>query len=344
MRVTIKEIAERAGVHRATVDKVLHNRDGVSDEVRQQIQQLIDELGYRPNPAGQTLQKQSKTYRFAAILCDVDAMPYHRQGIEQGIRDHENFNIEVLYQFTGFQNVREQSELIYRAIESQVDGIILNPINSPMIRTAIDKAAEKGIPVITVDSDIPDSNRLCYVGLDGVRASRVAGRLMGQFVGGEGEIAIISSAITTENNSYFVAMREQGFRKFITEIYPNIRIVECVESFEDPQITYQKTKELLERFPHLNGIYVTCGGVAEVGRALEESGRSRAIRVICFEEYPQILDLVRRDVVDVTLASGLIRQGRYPVELLMQKLVFDKEPPEKQMFTELRILVRESID
>ena len=50
MRVTMKEIAERAGVHQATVDKVVHNRVGVSDEVRAKVQAIIDELGYKPNP------------------------------------------------------------------------------------------------------------------------------------------------------------------------------------------------------------------------------------------------------------------------------------------------------
>ena len=58
MKVTIKEIAERAGVHRATVDKVLHNRVGVSDEVRMKVQRIIKEMGYTPNPAGRVLQKQ----------------------------------------------------------------------------------------------------------------------------------------------------------------------------------------------------------------------------------------------------------------------------------------------
>ena len=67
MAVTIKDIAERAGVHRATVDKVLHNRVGVSDEVRMKVQRIIKEMGYTPNPAGRVLQKQGKKYRIEAI-------------------------------------------------------------------------------------------------------------------------------------------------------------------------------------------------------------------------------------------------------------------------------------
>ena len=62
MRVTMKEIAERAGVHQATVDKVVHNRVGVSDEVRAKVQAIIDELGYKPNPTGRVLQRQGKKW------------------------------------------------------------------------------------------------------------------------------------------------------------------------------------------------------------------------------------------------------------------------------------------
>ena len=48
----MKEIAERAGVHPSTVDKVVHHRVGVSDAVRARVQAIINELGYTPNPSG----------------------------------------------------------------------------------------------------------------------------------------------------------------------------------------------------------------------------------------------------------------------------------------------------
>jgi len=332
-----------AGVHRATVDKVLHNRPGVSDEVRQQIKKIIQDVGYTPNPAGRVLQKQSRVYRFSAILCDVDATPFLRQGIEQGLRRNNNFNIEINYQTTGFQDAVQQSRLIRQAVRDGADGIILSPINSELTREAISLAAEQGVPVITADSDIEDSRRMCFAGLDGERASRVAGRLMGQMMGGRGSLAIISSAVAAENNNYFVTIREQGFYKFITETYPNIHITSRIESFEDPKITYEKTLALLEEQPELRGIYITCGGVAEVGRALRESGRANGIRVISFEDYPEILELVRNDVVDITIASDLIRQGELPVQLLISKLVFGEEPECERVFTDIKILVKESL-
>lgn len=343
MKVTIKEIADMAGVHRATVDKVLHDRPGVSDELRQKIKQIIQDVGYTPNPAGRVLQKQSKIYRFSAILCDVDATPFLTEGIQRGLAQHDSFNIEVAYRTTGFQDAAQQGKLIDQAVQDGVDGIILSPINSDLIRKAIDRAADQGIPVVTADSDIENSRRMCYVGLDGARASRIAGRLMGQFLGGTGDLAIISSAIATENNNYFVTIREQEFCKFIAKTYPNIHITKRIESFEDPKITYGETRRLLDGQPGLKAIYITCGGVAEVGRALQESGREKDIRVLCYEDYPEILELLRQEVVDVTIASDLIRQGELPIQLLMNKLVFGKLPERERIYTEIKICVKESL-
>ncbi|MBD5147927.1 MAG: substrate-binding domain-containing protein [Oscillibacter sp.] len=343
MKVTIKEIADMAGVHRATVDKVLHNRPGVSDELRQKIKRIIQDVGYTPNPAGRVLQKQSKIYHFAAIFCDVDATPFLTEGIRRGLDQHDSFNIEVSYHTTGFQDAAQQARLIDQAVRDGVDGIILSPINSGLIRRAINRAADQRIPVITADSDIENSKRMCFVGLDGARASRVAGRLMGQFLGGTGDLAIISSAIATENNNYFVTIREQEFYRFMTKNYPGVHITKRIESLEDPKITYEETRRLLAEQPHLKAIYITCGGVAEVGRALRESGRENEIRVLSYEDYPEILELIQEEVVDVTIASDLISQGEIPIRLLMNKLVFGKSPEQERIYTDIRILVKESL-
>ena len=344
MRVTMKEIAERAGVHQATVDKVVHNRVGVSDEVRAKVQAIIDELGYKPNPTGRVLQRQGKKSRIYAILVDVDALPYLKNGIEQGLKEWAGFDIEVTHAVTGFQEAKRQSEYIDKAVLDKADGIILSPINADCVRRAIDRAADAGIPVITTDSDIDGSRRTCCVSIDSAKASRIAGRLLGQFLNGQGKIAIISSAIETENNNYYVRMREQGFTDFIRREYPEIEIVSCIESFEDPQITYRKTTELLKEQPELRGLYITCGGVAQVGRALIESGRADSIRVLCYEDYPEIVELIRQGVVDWTLGGEKAAQGSLPVKLIMDQLVFGRKPATDRIFTDARILIKECFE
>ena len=342
MKVTIKKIAEIAGVHPSTVDKVLHNRPGVSDEVRERIRKLIDELGYKPNPAGRVLQKQGKEFVIAAILVKVDALPYIKEGIEKGIREQTGLDITVHWYLSSYSDAGQQAQFIDKAVEEKADGIILSPINSDRVREAINRAAAAGIPLVNTNSDIDGTQRLCYVGQDGRRASRVAGRTMGNLLGGSGRIAIISSAVASENNSYHVKVREEGFCNFLRETFPAVEIVASVESFEDPEITYRETYNLLKKYPDLDGLYITCGGVCQVGKAIRDCGRED-IKALSFEKYPEILDLMQEDIIDCTIDSELERQGEIPVQIIMDELVLKKHPNEDNIYTDIRILIKECL-
>ena len=342
MKVTIKKIAEIAGVHPATVDKVLHNRPGVSDEVRERVRKLIDELGYKPNPAGRVLQKQGKEFIIAAVLVKVDALPYIKEGIEKGIREQTGLDITVHWYLSSYSDAGQQAQFIDKAVEEKADGIILSPINSNRVREAINRAAAAGIPLVNTNSDIDGTQRLCYVGQDGRRASRVAGRTMGNLLGGSGRIAIISSAVASENNSFHVKVREEGFCTFLRETFPAVEIVASVESFEDPEITYRETYNLLKKYPDLDGLYITCGGVGQVGRAIRDCGRED-IKILSFEKYPEILDLMQEDIIDCTIDSELERQGEIPIQIIMDELVLKKHPVSDNIYTDIRILIKECL-
>ena len=256
MGVTLKEIAALAGVHRSTVDKVLHKRPGVSDEVRRRVQAVIDETGYRPNPVGRALQKQSAVIRLAAILLEVDARPFMERGIRKAVDALHMYNIQVDYHACAYGDVETQLEQIECAIRGQVDGIILSPLSADSVREAVNRAVAAGIPVVCTNTDIEGTGRLCYVGEDAAKASRIAGRIMGEFLGGAGEIAVITSTSAMRTGTYFLKVRETGFQGYMAENFPGIHIVESVPSLENPTMTYQMTLGLLRRQPELRGVYV----------------------------------------------------------------------------------------
>ena len=65
---TIKDIAQRAGVSRGTVDRVLHNRGHVDQRVAEKIHQIAKELSYRPNRAGQALARKGRKRKIAVVM------------------------------------------------------------------------------------------------------------------------------------------------------------------------------------------------------------------------------------------------------------------------------------
>ena len=153
------------------------------------------------------------------------------------------------------------------------------------------------IPVVCINAPLPDTNTLCYIGGDHSESSRLAAHLLGEFIGRKGQIAIITSAIASENNNSSVKVREENFEKLIQDNYPEISIVEHVESFEDPEITYRKTLDLLRGCPKLKGIYITCGGAYKVGDALNEMNLSNKIAVISHAGQQLFAVFVKSSVV-----------------------------------------------
>src|SRR5690606_32665530 len=80
----VKEIARRANVSIATVDRVIHNRKGVSETTRQKINEIIKEIGFQPNILASRLASK-KTNRFAVLIPNAKETDYWeapRKGVE----------------------------------------------------------------------------------------------------------------------------------------------------------------------------------------------------------------------------------------------------------------------
>lgn len=342
MGVTIKQIAEMAGVHRSTVDKVLHKRPGVSDSVRARVQKIIDECGYEANPIGKALQMQDKELKIKVILLEVDALEYLKKGIADAMKEYASFHIALEYVVTPYSEIAEQAAELQKCRDEKLDGIILSPINAPEIVEAIDVCKHAGIPVITINTDIKGSERLCFIGQNGFKAGRIAGRLMGEFLRGQGEVAVFTSD-GDEHQSFPFGTREGGFREIMEQNYPDMEILNSIQTKEQTQIIRREMRKLCESEKMPDGIFITCGGVKAIGDVLQEYEK-RGVKVICFESYPEIIELMKEDVITATLDSEIEEQGKQAVEVLMDYLVYGKKPERKHLYSEIRILLKESLD
>ena len=76
------------------------------------------------------------------------------------------------------------------------DGLVMMALEDPAVREAVATLAERGVPVLTVISDIAHSQRAAYIGLDNRAAGRTAGYLIGRFIGArEGKVALIAGSL-----------------------------------------------------------------------------------------------------------------------------------------------------
>jgi LacI family transcriptional regulator len=338
LSVTIKQIADIAQVHRSTVDKVLHKRPGVSDEVRTKIQKIIDDLGYEVNPIGKALNSQKHKRVITAILLTVDALSDIRSGIEQACRNVEAFNIEVDFNILKYPDIDGQVRVMQECIQKGVDGIIITPLNHPKIWNCADAVAEAGIPLVTVNTDIKGEKRLCYIGQDAAKAGITAGRMMSLFLSHCGKVGIIVGSV---RNLLSMNCREKGFRNYMHDHEPQIAIVQRVATHEQPRLAYERTKKLLQDHPDVDGLFVTCGNVKEICRAIHDDGRE-GMPVVCYERYPQIEELLQQGIVACTISSDLKNQGYEAVKTLCDCYLYGKKPVD-HIYMDIGILLKENM-
>lgn len=339
--VTIKEIAEVAKVHRSTVDKVIHERKGVSDEVRARIKRILAERSYEPNLAGKALKRQRQKILVGVVLTQVSSLGMLTAGVKRAAQSYKGFNVSLKILSAAFPDSGGQAKLIDQLVAEGVDGLIVQPISAPEVRLAMDRASALGIPVLTANQDMPESRRICYVGQDGFRAGRVAARLMTEFLRGTGKIAVVTARLNEDGGT--TDSRERGFLGLIKEESPGIEVVARVAGMEDQAVTYRETLQLLGERPDLDGIYITVGGVSAVGRAVKAAGRAGRIRVIGFERYPEIVALLKEQIITCTIDSDLEEQGYRPCRLLIDLLLYDKEIVQKNIYTAISILIRDNV-
>ena len=127
MRVTIRDVAVRAGVSANTVSRVLNDKQDVSDATRARVRAVIGELGYRPNGLARSLlRRHSRTIGHVVTDCTNPNTALHIRAV-QDVTSREGYSV-ILFD----TNEREdrQAEALRLLDEHMVDGIILTPVRS----------------------------------------------------------------------------------------------------------------------------------------------------------------------------------------------------------------------
>lgn len=341
MNVTLKQIAEMAETTKSTVDKVIHDRPGVSEKKRQEIRRLLKEYGYEANPLAKALNYQKRKMKIAVVLPGVSAAEYIRKGMEIVRQDFLSFNIEVEYHKIGASDAQAQAQCLHSIAQEGISGVIVMPIRSPVVSDSIGELISRSIPVVIVNSELQMDGILCYVGQDMFQSGRVAASMLRLFTGGKARIGIISC-----RNMIGHEQREQSFREYALEKYPGFSISSTRYILETPEDAYRQTTEMFREDPGIDSVFITCGCVPDICHAIrdcrEASGKADQPVVICYEKYDEILDLIKKNEVACSLAGGLSRQGRISMRILFEYLVYEQLPEQKNYYFSNDIIIREN--
>jgi LacI family transcriptional regulator, galactose operon repressor len=312
----IKEIAEAVGVSIGTVDRALHSRPGISEATRARILKAAAALGYRPNLAARHLklgrQRQISVQLPQEIASYFDAM---RQGIQQAAAQLQP---PLQVEFHSFPRMGQgEIESLQAVLDQSCDGIIIAPGAPTRIAPLIRQATQRGIPVVCVATDAPDSDRLAVVSSDPFTSGAIVAELLSRMDKGSHQAAIITGDLATVDHSEKV----RGFRSMMADLGSALTLAEVAEAHDDPREAYRQTCDLLARRPKLSSIYVSTSNSLPVIEALEERGRTREVSVIVTDLFPELVPLMRAGKVFATLYQRPLTQGRLAFEAMHRFIV-----------------------
>jgi len=275
-RATIKEIAAKAEVSTATVDRALNGRPGVSPANRQRVLTAARDLGYLPSEGMVILPSRPAHLEF---LIPFGENAFMHDAIDSLTGFSASLPLVESCRITRMDGIGPAA--VVPALEQlslRTEGVGIIATDHPKNRAALTALCEAGVRVVTLASDIPGIPRSAYVGVDNRIAGRTAARIMGlSDAHSQAEVAVFLGSHAFHGHRE----REAGFREVIERLFPSLTLLPAVETGEDAAQSRKMTERLLQRHENLRGIYCVGAGRKGIVQALEgRKGQDRPFAVM----------------------------------------------------------------
>lgn len=338
--VTIKEIADLCGVSRGTVDRVLNNRGNVKAEKKALILKVAKEMNYTPNPAGKALAARKQKPVVAVVMPSIgigffDAVLDAMKKAEQA---YSMYGLQVQWHISQGYDVDVQCQQLAE-LKEHANAVILMPINHQRVNKEIKRLTEAGIFVLTLNNDIENSTRFCYVGTDYFNGGLTAGALMQMLNKRELNIGITLGSLQVLGHS----LRLKGFQQAIAD-NPLARIIGITEDQDDEIRSYDQNLAMLRQHPEINAFFAaTSGGIYGACRAIMSCGRGKDISVITFDTLPSTVEMMEKGLIQATIYQHPRRQGQIAMQVVFDYLVNGKKPEKELHLLSNEIRIKENI-
>lgn len=310
-------IAEMASVSIGTVDRALHGRGGIKETTRKRILQIAQQIGYSPNLAARALSVARASARIG--VCMPKEIHFFYDQLWGGVLD-EGQRLEQLgiqFENRAVRTLGEGDKEAFRElVASGVDGIILTAGSPNELTPLIDEAEEKGLHVVCVSTDAPESHRSCIVCVEPYLNGSLAGELMGKFLPPGSKAAVVAGMLTTEDHR----KKTDGFTEGFLRHCPGGKIISVIEGHEDEEESFQKTSDLLRRFPTLDGLYVNTVNCLPVCRALVAQGFEGKVRLITTDLFAEMAPYFQKGIITASIYQHPYRQGQIAARLIADNL------------------------
>lgn len=315
-RARLDDIAALAGVGIATVDRVLNERGNVSPDTARKVIEAARQLKWPrvlPVPYRSGL-------RLDVLLTRPDT-PFYQRLNEAFASAASMLDRSVIVQRTFVDEL--PAELAKRILSTNGQAVALVGEEDPAVIDAITTITVRGIPAVTLVSDIPTSPRLAYVGIDHYSAGRTAAFFMEAMARAPGLLLVLCHSLRYRAH----AQRVSGFRDRLSDRGSNLKVAAVLEGHDDRSLSAQLLSDAMRTFRDVVGIYNAGGANLGVEAALRSVRLAGKAVFIGHELNIHTRRLLSEGTMTLTIDQNPELQARRAISILLHRFGYVEEIP-----------------
>jgi ribose transport system substrate-binding protein len=247
-----------------------------------------------------------------------------RAGAEAAARD-QSVKIGIPIQIVWLTPPREdgqiQAQRIAQAVKEGMDAILISCSDASKVTPAINEAVAHGVPVMTFDSDAPESKRFAYFGVDDRRFGRTVMAELAKLMRGRGKVAILAGNPVAPN----LRRRVEGVKEEAAR-HPHIEVLGTFSHAETPEDATAEVLRVTAAYPEIQG-WAMVGGWALFSKTLLDDPALRKTKIVGVDGLPPELRYVEKNVAPVLIAQPTFLWGNVGVMKVLDKIHYHRDVP-----------------
>ena len=341
---TIRDVAKKAGVARATVDRVLFNRGYVSQKTREKVLAAIKDLDYRPNTNASQLASR-KEYHIACLIPEFHHGDYWEEmnnGLIASAKDHAAKNISVTFYYFDQNDEEGFINNCNSILESQPDGVMLSVVFPDFVANFCKELEEKHIRYAFIDNKIDKLDYNLYYGIDSYKNGQIGAWFLTTRTDPK-DIALIRIIRDPRHKSDPNRTRRHGFTDYIEDVFPACRIHTVFIDPENPEQIMEELESFFSQNPSIKQIAMTSSRVFLLRDYLRKHPDSQRI-VVGFDDIKKNLDCLREGLIDCLVIRHIKQQAYNALTTFAEYLIRNNKSKHTNHFVHMEILTKSNMD
>jgi LacI family transcriptional regulator len=233
--------------------------------------------------------------------------------------------------------------LVARSIEdTKCDGVVMYTQAHPLIHEAIAKCRARGVAMISILSDLPDSERLAYAGMDHYSGGRAAAQFMAWAIRSPGAIIAIGDHFGFRAHAY----RVEGLRDGLKEYAPHLEVTEVIAAGDDSDLSERLLLQSFKEHRTIVGVYNVGATNDACGRAIKSYFVGQRPVFVGFELTDESRKLLLDGTMTLVIDQNPEQQARFALDVFTHHFGYNENPwlkPPYRSDIAYRLITRESL-